>query len=419
MVAEDGGALAGWYPDPLGLPQLRWWDGGAWTEFTAPAEEPPEDTGDEVADGVSDVAADPVVHVVDLDDGLEGSLERHAPESDGAGDDVDDVDDDDTVVVPRVESFAEQLAVPEPGPGPEPTGALAVVPEPFDPVTVDPFAAAEANAMAFTSRRARRAYERKRALEAGGADPAAPSYADLDTNPVVIQLATPAADPDAAPWTVPDEPLAASQFEPPVPPTIPASPAAPAAPGPEAPTAGTPLDGREDILAQSALAPRDGTDPAFSLESTGVAEELPPARTLIPKRTVGALATVLALLPALALLGIVLLRYVPELTVTSLLAAGIGAAAYVIGLLLALLDASALRRWGHERTASPLWALLTPMVYLTMRSIATRRETGRDGGVVLAWILGLVLAAAVVALFPDLVPLLMPGLTAPWSSPLS
>lgn len=26
---------AGWYPDPLGLPQLRWWDSQAWTEHTA------------------------------------------------------------------------------------------------------------------------------------------------------------------------------------------------------------------------------------------------------------------------------------------------------------------------------------------------------------------------------------------------
>ncbi|TXK19662.1 DUF2510 domain-containing protein [Homoserinibacter sp. GY 40078] len=25
---------AGWYPDPLGMPQLRWWDGRAWTQHT-------------------------------------------------------------------------------------------------------------------------------------------------------------------------------------------------------------------------------------------------------------------------------------------------------------------------------------------------------------------------------------------------
>ena len=38
---EDGfGIPAGWYPDPLGLPQLRWWDSNAWTEHTSDARAP-------------------------------------------------------------------------------------------------------------------------------------------------------------------------------------------------------------------------------------------------------------------------------------------------------------------------------------------------------------------------------------------
>lgn len=31
---------AGWYPDPLGHPQLRWWNGEGWTEQVSPAPEP-------------------------------------------------------------------------------------------------------------------------------------------------------------------------------------------------------------------------------------------------------------------------------------------------------------------------------------------------------------------------------------------
>jgi len=34
------GVPAGWYPDPLGLPQLRWWDAQAWTEHTSDARAP-------------------------------------------------------------------------------------------------------------------------------------------------------------------------------------------------------------------------------------------------------------------------------------------------------------------------------------------------------------------------------------------
>lgn len=33
----SSGAPAGWYPDPLGLPQLRWWNNRAWTDQTSVA----------------------------------------------------------------------------------------------------------------------------------------------------------------------------------------------------------------------------------------------------------------------------------------------------------------------------------------------------------------------------------------------
>jgi hypothetical protein len=40
-VSDDlFGAPAGWYPDPLGLPQLRWWNNHAWTEQTSAARQP-------------------------------------------------------------------------------------------------------------------------------------------------------------------------------------------------------------------------------------------------------------------------------------------------------------------------------------------------------------------------------------------
>lgn len=39
-MTDDFGVPAGWYPDPLGLPQLRWWDSQAWTEHTSEARAP-------------------------------------------------------------------------------------------------------------------------------------------------------------------------------------------------------------------------------------------------------------------------------------------------------------------------------------------------------------------------------------------
>jgi hypothetical protein len=40
VVDNNFGVPAGWYPDPLGLPQLRWWDAQAWTEHTSEARAP-------------------------------------------------------------------------------------------------------------------------------------------------------------------------------------------------------------------------------------------------------------------------------------------------------------------------------------------------------------------------------------------
>ncbi len=40
MADEEGVVPAGWYPDPLGLPQLRWWDNHSWTEHVADARQP-------------------------------------------------------------------------------------------------------------------------------------------------------------------------------------------------------------------------------------------------------------------------------------------------------------------------------------------------------------------------------------------
>ncbi|MGL4340084.1 MAG: DUF2510 domain-containing protein [Rhodoglobus sp.] len=40
MDENNFGVLAGWYPDPLGLPQLRWWDGQGWAEHTSEARAP-------------------------------------------------------------------------------------------------------------------------------------------------------------------------------------------------------------------------------------------------------------------------------------------------------------------------------------------------------------------------------------------
>ena len=38
--SDFGRAPAGWYPDPIGLPQMRWWDSIGWTQDVAEARQP-------------------------------------------------------------------------------------------------------------------------------------------------------------------------------------------------------------------------------------------------------------------------------------------------------------------------------------------------------------------------------------------
>jgi hypothetical protein len=40
VTVTESRVPAGWYADPLGLPQLRWWDNHAWTEHVSDAQQP-------------------------------------------------------------------------------------------------------------------------------------------------------------------------------------------------------------------------------------------------------------------------------------------------------------------------------------------------------------------------------------------
>ncbi len=93
MADEDVRVPAGWYPDPLGLPQLRWWDNHAWTEHTSDARQPM------VAETVTAAAPtrlayaddEPTDNLFDLDDLADDGLtrrerrERERLDTDGDG----------------------------------------------------------------------------------------------------------------------------------------------------------------------------------------------------------------------------------------------------------------------------------------------------------------------------------------------
>ena len=78
MEDDAFGVPAGWYPDPLGLPQLRWWDAQAWTEHTSEARAP--------------IVIQPTTRVAYADEELPSRREQRERERAQAQVEVDDSD---------------------------------------------------------------------------------------------------------------------------------------------------------------------------------------------------------------------------------------------------------------------------------------------------------------------------------------
>jgi hypothetical protein len=70
------------------------------------------------------------------------------------------------------------------------------------------------------------------------------------------------------------------------------------------------------------------------------------------------------------------------------------AAPYLLVLLFALADRSALLTLGHSSPRSPGWALLTAPVYLIMRAAETRQEDGTGTRMTIVWFISFVVAIA-------------------------
>jgi hypothetical protein len=137
-VNDDNGfgVPAGWYPDPLGLPQMRWWDNHGWTEHTTEARAPIVIQEAKLAWADDDAIED-----------LPTRRERREAERGGA---VDDGSDDS---VPTAESLLQleppswdELPADEPAPNilpvPEFVGAAPGAPSVAQPVApAEPLAA--------------------------------------------------------------------------------------------------------------------------------------------------------------------------------------------------------------------------------------------------------------------------------------
>lgn len=351
MADDDVRVPAGWYPDPLGLPQLRWWDNHAWTEHTSDARQPSVQPQPMRAETVTPTR---LAFADDLP----------------FADDLADLDD-------STYHAAEHL-------GEDSTDSAPALVEPTATGTTD-----------LPSRRALRARQRLE-TDADG------TRGLVDDSPLFgrprgeLSRYAEAARLDDAPQSLrydlderhedllgePSLPRSAfahaSKSDANLIPDTPAEPE-PAPAGSVSAGAGNPYATRRTALAH---APSTSTVPAWIL-------------TLIPVY--------------MLLVGMMVLLGGTDASLAPLTLALVVGVPWVAGVVIAFLDHRLLLRHGMERPAHWLWALLGAPVYLIARLVATVREAGTGFGPVLTYlVLALFMAGAVVAV-PGLVMELAPA----------
>jgi len=435
VEGDDIAAPAGWYPDPLGLPQLRWWDSQAWTEFTSEAQAP--------------VMVQPAPAHVDAMAGAgiaQAPADATAPGADAATAAPEPTILDATAAA-SVAAAAAAMAAALSAPPPD---AATVSAEPAPAGAETPAAPAAPDGVRFMSRRERREYERRHGLDTGalGAQPTAPVDAlaapvvDAAPRAYIPQPVMPEPPPDRPGSPTPrldvaEPPHAA---EPPIPepllpeplPERPAAqdvgastphatfadlvreplPAVEADGDDERPPAAPSLaqgpreleSGLAGILADAVIARPEPAAPsdAFLVDAAELEDAPAPARTILGKRTYTVsswlVAISLGIQAALAWATVYVLGEGHNLPVIGVI--WIGGLVLAVGV--AAYDRLLLKSNGHAKPASAAWALLTPLAYLIARYRATKRETGRGAGLFLGWGASAAATAAAVFAFPGL-----------------
>ena len=341
------GAPAGWYPDPLGLPQLRWWNNHAWTEQTSAARQPMvvQDTKFAWADDEMPTRRE------------ERERERSGTSTPAA------------TTVPTAESLREL----------EPPRAFTQVSQgvPSAPIVDTPPApaapAAAAPAAAPTA-----------APAAPSAAPTAPAAAaeSLFANDPIVETVFPSASPTATPTFD-------RIFD-----------AKPAAAAPE-----EALDALFGAKATRRSSARVKT-PIYSADQLPATATAPAAK--LPSATGPAWG--IAMIPLLQLVVSLLLLTSLGQGTSSLVFIAILVIPYFIAIGLAYFDNKALKAAGYAHPAAWGWAFLTAPVYLLVRARTVIRETGHGIGPVLVWFgLGVMHLASFVAI-PGLIIALLPAM---------
>lgn len=357
---EYGRVPAGWYPDPLGLPQLRWWDNHAWTEHVSDARQPM----------MSAPAAAPTIFA---DEELPTRRGRRSTESAPAHDDA-----------PIAQPTAHSLRELDP---PSSTEA---------PPLVDPSVASTPAASVPSS-----SVPSAAAPTASAADAfAAAAFADLAASAASTSAAQP-----TPPW------LPMQHESAPVPSAGVGSPAFGSVSAGGSPSYGSPAYGSAPSYASAPGAP--AYTPAWSESPVSATDPGRRGTHQTLGTTAPHLQTVevwaIALLPMLQLLLSLLVVATFSTGPSAAFMAAIWLGPFPLVILLAILDERTLRRRGVDHPLPGWWALFGPPIYLIARAVRLSRISGSAYGPVGVALLLTGLVGASVLAVPGLVIAALPA----------
>ncbi|CAN5172679.1 hypothetical protein BH11ACT2_BH11ACT2_05370 [soil metagenome] len=370
---------AGWYIDPSGLPQQRWWDGTRWTHDVTPMKQ--------------DLSQLPA---------------------------------------PQIGSYSQPQAVPLRR-EPEPVLALPATPS----SATQPFPTRRQLRREFEQAEAARLAAEAAAtphplapFAMPSAVPPAESSAELPTAATVEQPIgehpdAPAASAADAPVEPTPLPVAAVAFAAAIAaPTFAAQDPTPSpipVPAPVSPVAATVAAPPQESVESSPVPPASWPfAPASVPTSVSVATDpaLDPVNSvpyqpfgMIPKTTVGSIAPpdkaatvsvwLIAVMPLImTAVAVVAVTQLPAYY-TRFMQGGLLFIFALVTIALAVRDSRDLRSAGHLTPASPAWVLLTPFAYLVARSIRVHKETGHGTAPLWGWLVIVAAVVAAAALLPD------------------
>ena len=425
-------APAGWYADPHGLPQQRWWTGDQWTHAVAPAPQQPsrapQVTPQPAPRETFALPATPTAHdamptrrQLREQAAREAALLEHSatphpaapfempatPTASAPSGSVPPVAVP-PVAVPPVSATTTRLhptIVPQESyaaPGPAQLQQSFPPPAASQQVFIPPVATAQV-AAAFPPSVSAPAF----------AAPVAASpkalYAGLASPALVEQLEP----------SVPAAPLPAWQTQQQVPtlttppvitPTAAATVAPPLALAASATTAPAPAPALALTTAPSDQAswpfqtpPGGGFDLPTDMpyKPFGMKQSIKAGVAAPPDRVQTGEVWAIAVLPlAIVAAGIALVSTIPEFY-TSFMQIGLLFVFALITVILAVRDRRTLVAYGHTRTANPGWIVLTPLAYLLVRSSRARGSAGRESAPLLVWLIVVAIITGAAFAFPD------------------